>query len=126
MVMVKEIMCKKVVSSGPETDVKKLCQLMIKGKVTGLPIVDKEKQLIGYVSERDIVFAATKPNFYKKRARDIMIKRVYVVDEKTTLSEVSLVFTNKDYRHLPVTSKGKLVGMISRRDIINQMLGHYY
>jgi CBS domain-containing protein len=126
MVMVKEMMNKSVVSVTPETTLTKICQLLTRYKISGVPVVGKKKELLGFVSERDIIAAVPKQNFFKKTAKDIMIKGLTTVEDTTSLNEVSLIFSNEPFRHLPVMKKGKLVGMISRKDIINQMLGHYY
>ena len=126
MVTVREMMNKKVVCVKPEASVKKICQLLTKNNVSGVPVINSKKEVLGFVSERDITAAVTKPNFFKKLAKDIMRKQLTVVEDKTSLNEVSLIFSNEPFRHLPVVKNGKLVGMISRKDIINQMLGHYY
>lgn len=126
MIMVKEMMNKSVVSVGPETSLKKICHLMTKNKISGVPIVNQRKEILGFVSERDIIAAVPKPNFFKKAAKDIMVKKLTVVEDTTSLNEVSLIFSNEPFRHLPVVKNGQLVGIISRHDIINQMLGHYY
>lgn len=126
MIQVKEMMAKKVVSTGPETTLKKICQLLTKNKISGIPIINKKKEILGFVSERDIIAAVPKPNFMEKTAKDIMKKDLTIVEDTTSLNEISLIFSNEPFRHLPVVKNGKLVGIISRRDIINQMLGHYY
>lgn len=126
MVLVAEMMNKKVVSIGPDVKIKDICKILTKNKITGAPVVDEKKHILGFVSERDIVAAITSPNFYKKSARSIMVKKVHTVEASASLNEVSQVFAMEPFRHLPVTLNGKLVGMITRNDIVNQMLGHYY
>jgi CBS domain-containing protein len=126
MVLVKEMMDKKVISVSADTGLKRICQLLTKHKISGIPVVNSKKELLGFVSERDIIAAVPKTNFYEKAAKDIMVKKLTIVEDTTSLNEVSLIFSNEPFRHLPVIRKGKLVGIISRLDIINQMLGHYY
>lgn len=126
MIKVREMMNKKVVAIDAEMIMKKICDTLTKKKVTGVPVIGKAKEIIGFVSERDIIKAVNKSNFYKLRAKDIMVKKVHIVDCETPLNEIALIFSSKPYRHLPVTMDGKLIGMISRRDLIDQMLGHYY
>lgn len=126
MIFVKEMMNKRVISVSPDTSLKKICQMLTKNKITGVPVVNTKKEILGFVSERDIIAAVAKPNFYKKAAKNIMVKRLTVVDAAASLNEVSQIFSNEPFRHLPVVHSGKLVGMITRMDIVNQMLGHYY
>ena len=126
MILVKEMMNKKVVAIKLTDSVKKICQVLTKNMITGVPVVDNKKEILGFVSERDIIAAVNKPNFMKKTAKELMVKDVYIVEDSASLNEVSLIFSKEIFRHLPVTRKGKLVGIITRKDIINQMLGHYY
>lgn len=126
MILVKEMMNKSVVSVGPDTGLKKICQLLTKHKISGVPVVNAKKEVLGFVSERDIIAIVTRPNFLKKVAKNIMVKNVHVVEDTASLNEVSLVFSHEPFRHLPVTHNKRLVGIITRKDIINQMLGHYY
>jgi len=128
MILVKEMMNKnkKVVSIKIADSVMKICQILTKNMITGVPVVDDKKEILGFVSERDIIAAVNKPNFMKKVAKDLMVTDVYTVEAGASLNEVSLIFSKEIFRHLPVTHKGKLVGIITRKDIINQMLGHYY
>lgn len=126
MILVSEMMNKKVISVGPETNIKRICQILTKNKITGVPVVCNDKKIIGFVSERDIVAAVAKSDVSKKKAKDLMVKKVQQVEASASLNEVSQTFTREPFRHLPVVHNGKLVGMITRNDIVNQMLGHYY
>ena len=65
MILVKEMMNKKVVSIKLTDGVKKICQILTKNIITGVPVVDNKKEILGFVSERDIIAAVNKPNFMK-------------------------------------------------------------
>lgn len=126
MTLVRKIMNKNVISVGPDVALQKICQILTKNKITGVPVVSAKKEILGIVSERDIIAAVAKPDFMQKCAKDIMVTKVTVVEDIATFSEVSLIFSDYPFRHLPVIHDGKLVGMITRNDIVKQMLGHYY
>ena len=85
MVLVKEMMNKKVVCVKPETSLGKICQLLTKHKISGIPVVNAKKEILGFVSERDIIAAVPKPNFIKKLAKDIMRKELTIVEDITRL-----------------------------------------
>jgi CBS domain-containing protein len=126
MILVKKLMNKKVITVGPDVALKKICQVLTRHKITGVPVVNSKKEIIGIVSERDIIAAVPKPNFSKKYAKDIMVKKVITVEDTASLSEVSQIFSSQPFRHIPVTRNGKIVGLITRNDTVKQMLGHYY
>ncbi|MFH1654345.1 MAG: CBS domain-containing protein [Pseudomonadota bacterium] len=126
MILVKEMMNRSIITVTTEVGVKKICQLLTKHKITGTPVVNKKKELLGFVSERDIIAAAGKQNFYKKTAKHVMSKNLTTIEESASLDEASLIFSTHPFRHLPVLKNNKLVGIITRNDIVSQMLGNYY
>lgn len=126
MILVKSIMNKKVISISPGMSLKRICQLLTMHKLNGIPVINLKKEIIGFVSERNIIAAISKPNFHEKCARDIMAKKVIAVEDNANISEVAQIFSVEPFRQLPVVREGKLVGMITRNDIVKRMLGHYY
>lgn len=126
MLKVKDIMSKAVVSVSRESDVREVCALLTENKLSGLPVVDKKGALVGFISERDIISAVNRENFPGKKAKDIMVRKVVSVSENMSVEEAGRIFTEKPYRCLPVTRAKKIVGIISRKDVINRLLSHYY
>ncbi|OIO37870.1 MAG: hypothetical protein AUJ75_03535 [Candidatus Omnitrophica bacterium CG1_02_49_10] len=126
MTKVRDVMTGRVTVVKVDTDVQRICKMLIKNRVSGLPVVDKKERLVGFVSERDIIGAVGSKNFLKKKAKDVMSKKVVSVPEELKVEEVSRIFTEKPYRYLPVTKGGKVAGIISRKDVINRLVGQYY
>ena len=126
MLKAKDIMNEKFVTVSSDTDVQKICCILIKNKVSGLPVVKDGKKLIGFVSERDIIASICTRAVLKKKAKDIMIRKVLSVKEDTPVDKISKIFTERPFRYIPVTKKGIVVGTISRKQVINQLLGQYY
>ena len=60
-----------------------------------------------------------------EKVQDIMTKKVVSVDEDASLDIISKIFTDKPYRRIPVTCKGKLIGIINRADIMDNLLCEY-
>lgn len=126
MARIKDLMTKKVVTIKPGTDLKKVCRLLTQNRISGAPVVNEKREIIGFVSERDIVAAIPKRGFSSKTVKDVMKKKVVSVKDSASVNEALTVFSNKPYRLLPVTHDGKLVGTISRHSLVTRMLGYYY
>jgi len=106
--------------------IEQISKVMAKSKTSGIPVVDQTMQLIGFISERDVINAIAKHGLKELTAKDIMRKEVLTVEEDTPLEYVSKLFSEYSFRHLPVTRGGRVVGMINRKDVISNLLSHYY
>lgn len=126
MLKAKDIMNKNFETISESTDVQQICSILIRNKVSGLPVVKGGKKLVGFVSERDIITSISRFGFPKKKAKDIMTKNVVLVKENMPTERVSKIFTDGPFRYIPVTRRGSVVGIISRKQVINRLLGQYY
>lgn len=122
----KHIMDRKVKTIRESATLQEVSRLLIKNKLSGVPVIDKRKHLIGFASERDIIRALASGDFYNMKVKDFMSKKVVSLEDYTTIEVVSKVFTEYPIRYLPVTRKKKLVGIVSRKDVIDKLLGQYY
>ncbi|MDB4349709.1 CBS domain-containing protein [Omnitrophica bacterium] len=126
MATVKDIMVKKVVTVSEDESLEGVCKLLVTRRLSGVPVVDKKNNLAGFISERDIIAAVGTGDFADKRVSDVMTRKVVSVEEDKPIEQVSQIFTDKPIRHIPVTKSSRLVGIVSRKDIINKLLGQYY
>ncbi len=126
MTRVKDIMKKRVVTVRENAKVEEASKLLIEKKLSGVPVVDKNRNLIGFVSEKDIIQAIGSKDFLKKCVKDVMTRNVTCVEENAPLDHVSAVFTEKPLRRVPIVRGKKVVGIISRKDVIKRLVGHYY
>ena len=127
MPIAKDIMVKKVLTIDENSPVAKLCDSLVKNKMSGLPVVDKQKKLVGFVSQRDIIASLSSSNISKKKAKDIMVKDVTVVNKNTQIEEISKIFSDNPIRCLPVLDDSdRVIGVILRKAVINRLLGYYY
>ncbi len=108
----KNIMTKDVVTVSPAITVKNLAKILIENQISGAPVVDKNGKILGVVSEADIV--AKKG----KQVRAIMSKKVLTVSEETAVEEIASLMTTHKVKRLPVMRGDKLVGIVSRADIV--------
>ena len=94
-----------------------VARLMIESGVRQLPVYDGEK-LLGFVTDEDVIHGVVMQRWGDVEIKEIMTKRLFVVEEDKSLGSVLSLFRDYDISHAPVVSKGKLVGMISIHDLI--------
>lgn len=109
----KEIMTRDIISVAPELTVRKLAMTLVKNQISGAPVTGKTGKIVGIVSEADIV---------AKKGKDvkaIMSKKVISIAEDTPVEEIAQLMTKHKIKRLPVMNGGKVVGIVSRADIVN-------
>ena len=109
----KDIMTRDIITVSPTMTVKNLAMTLIKNQISGAPVAGKDGKIIGVVSEADIVAKKGKD------VRAIMSKKVISVNEDATVEEVAQLMTTHVIKRLPVMNSGKLVGIVSRADIVS-------
>ncbi|MBI4489742.1 MAG: CBS domain-containing protein [Deltaproteobacteria bacterium] len=108
----RDIMTKDIITVGPATTVKNLAKILIRNQISGAPVADKKGKILGIVSEADIVGKKG------KQVKDIMSPRVIEVTEETPVEEIASLMTTHKVKRLPVMRGDKLVGIVSRADIV--------
>jgi len=110
-------------SIAPDASVFEAVQLMADKRVGALMVVERN-ELVGVISERDY---AREIVLKDRVSRDtpvsaIMTRRVLYVRPDQTLDECMALMTEKNLRHLPVLDNGRLVGVISMRDVVKDLI----
>ncbi|MFH1752715.1 MAG: CBS domain-containing protein, partial [Candidatus Omnitrophota bacterium] len=123
---VRDIMMKDVATVSKGESLQNVCKLLTSKRLSGVPVVDAKRNLAGFISERDIITAFGEGKFAKKKVSDVMTRKVFSIEDDRPIDQVSQIFTDKPFRYVPVTKGDKLVGIVSRRDIISKLLGQYY
>lgn len=118
----RDIMTRKVWTTGPEASVQEAAQLLYQQRISGAPVVDADGGIIGIITEADII---SKVNREGLRVADIMSHELIVVDEETPVNEIACLLTERKIKRVPVVQDGKLVGIVSRADIVHAVAqGH--
>ncbi|MES2905420.1 MAG: CBS domain-containing protein [Pseudomonadota bacterium] len=88
-------------------------------------IVDAKENLLGIVSERDIVRALSSSGtaVLKKSAQEIMTDRVVTATEDEPVGEIMRLMTEGKFRHVPITRDARLVGLVSIGDLVKHRIG---
>ncbi|MBI2357315.1 MAG: CBS domain-containing protein [Deltaproteobacteria bacterium] len=109
----KDIMTKQVITVRPTTTARELARILTKNQISGAPVVDKNGQIVGVVSEADLV--AKKGRHVKA----IMSTKVISITEQTPVERIASLMTTHKIKRLPVLRGDKLVGVVSRADIVH-------
>lgn len=118
----RDIMTRKVCTIQPEASVQEAAQLLVSRRISGAPVVDADGKLIGIITEADII---SKVNRDGLRVADIMSHELLVVNEDTPVGEIATLLTERKIKRVPVVENGKLVGIVSRADIVHAVAqGH--
>lgn len=93
-------------------------QLMTANNIGALPVVDDEDNIIGILSERDVMrsIVKNKDTFFNLITKDVMTKNVICCSFSDDVVEVYKILVDKNIRHIPIANNNKLIGMLSIRD----------
>jgi CBS domain-containing protein len=138
-----DIMTPDVIYAAPDTPLRDLVRLMLDNHVSALPIVEYGR-IVGIVSEGDLFrrveigtdprpsswqalvrstdrLAADYTRTHGQKASELMTRNVVTVSDTTLLEEVALLLDTKHVKRVPVTHDGKLVGIVSRRNLLQAL-----
>jgi CBS domain-containing protein len=113
----REIMTNAVVTVSPDTTVDDLARLLADNSISGVPVVDYLGQVVGIVTEADIL--TSRPG--NRTVQSVMTKEVVAVSVDETLQEIAFLLSMRRINRVPVLEEGKLVGIISRADVIRAL-----
>ena len=123
MLPVKDYMTTDVLTVGPRADIHEAILLMVEHNITGLPVVDREHHLVGIVSEKDVLQLLVNSEDKPGCVQDYMTTKVTAFREDDSLIDIAECFFNASFRRAPILSAdNKLVGVISRRDLIRTII----
>ena len=141
--LIKDIMTKNIFTVNPEMEIHKLAELFIKKNISGAPVVDKSGKILGVVKEEGVIFQDKKvhlPTFINlsfgfltlgteryneeikkitaSKVSSIMEKDITTINPNTEIEDVATLMIEKEIYYLPVVDKDKLVGVITKKDIV--------
>jgi CBS domain-containing protein len=137
----RDVMTRAVATTTPETTVEKVAKLLINLRISGIPVLDRNGRLVGIITEGDLLrraetgterqcsrwselFSANSrlaEEYIKSHARrveDIMTREVVCVEELASLGEIAELMETKRIKRVPVVHNGKIVGIVSRADLL--------
>ena len=139
---VKDFMTKNVVTISRETTIQEIARIFLTHTFDLLPVVNKENKLLGVIAKKDLLspfvpeyfdllediefisdfgFLEAVPGAILENllvAEDIMRENPVIIDKEASCFKVLALMASREIRHLPVVEEGKLVGIVSRTDIL--------
>ena len=128
MLKAKDVMTKKVVTISPEATLVDVVELLEAKGITGVPVTDADEKVIGIITEKDILNYAYAfvANLQNTKVKEAMTKKVVSFTSDTDIGEISQCFSKSDIRRVPIIDEGRLVGIISRKDLIHSLISHHF
>jgi CBS domain-containing protein len=121
---VADIMTTRLVSFTPETDIHHAIHVLLDQRLSGAPVVDATGALVGMLSKKDclkIVFSSSYHGDRGGPVREYMSAPVHTLDADLDLVSAAQHFLDSHFRRFPVLSHGKLVGQVSRADLLKAL-----
>ncbi|MBT2772985.1 CBS domain-containing protein [Halomonas sp. ISL-60] len=135
-----DIMTPKVVSVGPDAEVRDIAQLLLNHRISAVPVVDDEHRVIGIVSEGDLMRRVKNDGDHRdawwltlftggkdagdyvkshgRKAHEVMTPNPMTVEENTPLHTIARMLEKHHIKRVPVLRDGKLVGIVSRANLL--------
>ncbi len=144
MLTAKDIMTKDVITVKPGTSIEELSEILVKNRISGVPVVDDSGSLYGIATENDLIsrnkrlhiptvvsfldaaiYLESSKKFEQEVKRlaatkvgDICIRKVRTIAEDTTLTDIATIMAENKTYLLPVVKGGKVVGIVGKRDVV--------
>ncbi len=126
-------MTRNPVTATPDMSIAEASNLMKQEKVHRLPVLDKDKKLVGLITEKDILYASPSPAsslsihemaylLSKLTVKKLMSKNVVTINKDTTVEEAARMMVDQDLSCLPVLEGDKLIGIVSKSDMFKILL----
>ena len=123
MLKAKDIMTASALTVKKDTPIFEAVEIMAQNKVTGLPVVGDDMKLVGILTEKDVLGLFYAHQHEKNNTVDyFMTQPVVSFDLNTDLRDICDCLKNSTFRRVPVTSRGEVVGIVSRGDVIQYIL----
>jgi len=144
----REIMTTELITVSPEATVEDVAKILTQHKISGIPVVEGDGKLVGMVTEGDLlvrnkeihvpsaisllggVIWLENPRKFEEELKkavavkvvDIMTTKVYTVGEEATVQEIATLMADKKINRVPVVRDGKVIGIVSRGDIVRSLV----
>lgn len=144
----KDLMTRDVITVTPEATVKELARILVKNRISGVPVVNDGGKLVGIVTEKDLIerdkklhlptvvtlfdaviylesekhFKAELKKMVASTVGDIMVTDVVTIGEAATVREIATLMSEKGTNVLPVVKEGKVVGIVGKADVVRSMI----
>jgi len=119
--IIKDHMRDVLVTFTPDTAVLRAVHLLLEKDVSGAPVLDRLGNIVGFLSEKDVMAVALDSGYHDDPAGTVdtlMSTQVSTVDAQDSIVAAARIFRDTSIKTLPVMLDNRLVGMITRRDVL--------
>ncbi|MGC1952843.1 MAG: CBS domain-containing protein [Gammaproteobacteria bacterium] len=123
-VLAKDYMSANLVTFTPHMDVLNAIQVLVEHRISGAPVVDETGNLVGVLSQKDCLRVALEASYHGEwggRVSEFMSRNAKTVEAETSILEVAEMFMKDEYRRYPVMEENRLIGQISRHDVLRAL-----
>ncbi|TVZ25988.1 CBS domain protein [Gillisia sp. Hel_I_86] len=122
-ILVKDYMSHSLITFRKDDPIIKVIETLMKYKISGAPVVNERNELIGVISDGDCMKPISENRYYNipigdRRVEEFMETDVRTIDKDVSIFDCASLFFKHEYRRFPVVDNGKLIGQISRKDIL--------
>lgn len=121
MLTAEQIMTPNVVTITPEATIRDATELMISRRVSGLPVIDENGALIGILTEFALLGLAYDSEIMNDTVASHMTRETMTVDAEDCVNKIADLCILHRIHRLPVLNRGRLVGLVSRGDILRAL-----
>ena len=118
---VRDYMTRRIITLSPDMEVMEAVKIMVENQISGAPVVDRFGTLVCMLSEKDCMRIVLNAGYYGEwvaRVSEYMRSPVTTLDSDTSLVEAAELFAEKPYSRYPIVEDARLVGQISRSDVL--------
>jgi CBS domain-containing protein len=135
--LTRDIMTERVISVTPDHSVRHAAEIMLDHHISGLPVIDGADRLVGMLTEGDLLrraelgspasvqgpqLSADYIKIHSWCVGDVMTEHAVTVEEAMPVGQIAAIMRSSDVKRLPVLRDGKMVGIVSRADILRAIL----
>ncbi len=123
-IKVSDYMAASLVTFNPDMEMRLAISQLVEKRISGAPVVDDHGNLVGVLSEQDCMKVALSAGYYDDYAgqvKDYMSAKVTTIDADTSILTLAQLFIDSPFRRYPVMQNNRLVGQVSRRDVLRAL-----
>ena len=125
--LIKDYMTRNLITFSPQQSILEVMRILIRNKISGGPVMDDLSRLVGIISEADCIKHLSESKyfnqpFFDRKVEDSMSENVDTIEMDETIFDAATLFHKTNRRRLPVLDRGRLVGQISRQDVVKAAL----
>lgn len=121
---VRDCMARDLVTLSPEMEITQAAHLLLAHGISGAPVVDAAGRLVGVLSKKDCLRAALQASYHRDWGGEVagfMSREVETLAPDLDIVAAAQAFVDSSYRRFPVLAEGRLVGQISRADVLRAL-----